>query len=60
MTAFEDGEDLFSLDGLKDVPEDLDVLIAQRDFEGAVDMIEDVNTKLSDVMVKSPLLREYR
>ena len=48
------------MDGLKEVPEDLDVLIAQRDFEGAVDQIEEVNGKLKEIMVKSPVLREYR
>ena len=48
------------MDGLKEVPEDLDVLIAQRDFEGAVDQIEEVNAKLKEIMVKSPVLREYR
>jgi len=48
------------MEGLKEVPEDLDVLIAQRDFEGAVDQIEEVNARLSEVMVKSPVLREYR
>ncbi|KAF6024814.1 EXOC8 [Bugula neritina] len=56
--ATAEGE-LFSMEGLKEVPEDLDVLIAQRDFEGAVDQIEEVNARLSEVMVKSPVLREY-
>ncbi|XP_067945624.1 exocyst complex component 8-like [Watersipora subatra] len=55
----EESDQLISIEGLKEVPEDLDVLIAQRDFEGAVDQIYEVNAKLQEVMVKSPVLREY-
>lgn len=53
-------KELLATDGLREVPEDLDVLIAQRDFEGAVDLIDEVNSRLKDSMMKSPIIREYR
>ena len=44
---------------VQELPEDLDVYIAQRDFEGAVDLVEKVNEYLSECP-KDPAVREYR
>ncbi|XP_002735061.3 exocyst complex component 8-like [Saccoglossus kowalevskii] len=43
------------VDWLIELPEDLDVLIAQRDFEGAVDLIEKTNEYLKDIPSSSSL-----
>lgn len=40
--------DLLAVEWLRDVPDDLDVCIAQRDFEGAMSLIEKVNEYLKD------------
>lgn len=40
--------DLLAVEWLRDVPDDLDVCIAQRDFEGAMSLIEKVNDYLKD------------
>lgn len=53
-------KELLATDGLREVPEDLDVLIAQRDFEGAVDLVDEINGRLNESMMKSPIIREYR
>ncbi|KAF3703054.1 Exocyst complex component 8 [Channa argus] len=37
-----------SLDWIQELPEDLDVCIAQRDFEGAVDLLDKLNEYLKD------------
>ncbi|KAM9241372.1 LOW QUALITY PROTEIN: exocyst complex component 8-like [Leptosomus discolor] len=43
-----------SLEWIQELPEDLDVCIAQRDFEGAVDLLDKLNEYLGDKPV-SPL-----
>ena len=53
MTAFpveDDSEamvaietDFLNVDWIQELPEDLDMCIAQRDFEGAVDLVEKGN-----------------
>jgi len=35
-----EGTELLHLDWVQELPEDLDVCIAQRDFEGAVDLVQ--------------------
>ena len=35
-----DEHDLLHIDWVQEVPEDLDVFIAQREFEAAVDLVE--------------------
>ncbi|XP_028394084.1 exocyst complex component 8-like [Dendronephthya gigantea] len=40
--------DLLAVEWLRDIPDDLDVCIAQRDFEGAMTLIEKVNDYLKD------------
>ena len=37
--------DMLNADWLQELPEDLDMCIAQRDFEGAVDLVERGNEK---------------
>ncbi|KAJ7342247.1 hypothetical protein JRQ81_009938 [Phrynocephalus forsythii] len=44
---------------IQELPEDLDVCIAQRDFEGAVDLLDKLNAYLSDKPV-TQLVRELR
>ncbi|ELU07335.1 hypothetical protein CAPTEDRAFT_141927 [Capitella teleta] len=51
--------ELLHADWLQEAPEDLDVAIAQRDFEGAVDLVERVNEHL-DGCPKGQAVREYR
>ncbi|XP_030052282.1 exocyst complex component 8 [Microcaecilia unicolor] len=46
--------DLF-LDWILDLPEDLDVCIAQRDFEGAVDLLDKLNRYLEDKPLTQPV-----
>eukprot|EP00117_Sycon_ciliatum_P001219 scpid57469/ scgid0291/ Exocyst complex component 8 len=41
-------QDLLSVDWLKEVPEDLDVFLAQRDFEAAVKLVQKTTEYLSD------------
>lgn len=36
----EETPDMLDVDWLKEIPDDLDVCIAQRDFDGAVDLID--------------------
>ncbi|XP_060947332.1 exocyst complex component 8 [Limanda limanda] len=43
----QEGVDL-SLEWIQELPEDLDVCIAQRDFEGAVDLLDKLNGYLKD------------
>ena len=40
MTPLDQDLLLLQADWLQELPEDLDVCIAQRDFEGAVDLVE--------------------
>ncbi|XP_061099535.1 exocyst complex component 8 [Conger conger] len=48
-----------SLEWIQELPEDLDVCIAQRDFEGAVDLLDKLNDYLKDQPV-SPRVKELR
>lgn len=48
-----------SLEWIQELPEDLDVCIAQRDFEGAVDLLDKLNEYLGDKPVTLPV-RELR
>ncbi|KAF7254446.1 Exocyst complex component 8 [Varanus komodoensis] len=48
-----------SLEWIQELPEDLDVCIAQRDFEGAVDLLDKLNEYLADKPV-TQLVRELR
>nr|XP_028579855.1 exocyst complex component 8 [Podarcis muralis] len=48
-----------SLEWIQELPEDLDVCIAQRDFEGAVDLLDKLNEYLGDKPVTQPV-RELR
>ncbi|XP_015282807.1 PREDICTED: exocyst complex component 8 [Gekko japonicus] len=48
-----------SLEWIQELPEDLDVCIAQRDFEGAVDLLDKLNEYLGDKPV-TQLVRELR
>ncbi|CAG5136219.1 unnamed protein product, partial [Candidula unifasciata] len=51
--------DFLAADWLQELPEDLDMFIAQRNFEGAVDLVEKVNEFLIDCP-KGPALKEFR
>lgn len=51
--------DFLSADWLQELPEDLDMYIAQRNFEGAVDLVEKVYDHLT-VCPKGPALKEFR
>ncbi|XP_033764369.1 exocyst complex component 8-like [Pecten maximus] len=51
--------DFLNSDWLQELPEDLDMCIAQRDFEGAVDLVERVNEYLKDCP-KVPAVKEFR
>jgi hypothetical protein len=53
-----DGE-LMHVDWVQELPEDVDVCIAQRDFEGAVDLILKINEYL-DNCPKHSSVREYK
>ncbi|XP_071405644.1 exocyst complex component 8 [Pithys albifrons albifrons] len=44
-----------SLEWIQELPEDLDVCIAQRDFEGAVDLLDKLNDYLGDKPVNQPV-----
>ncbi|XP_032072732.1 exocyst complex component 8 [Thamnophis elegans] len=48
-----------SLEWIQELPEDLDVCIAQRDFEGAVDLLDKLKEYLSDKPV-TQMVRELR
>ncbi|XP_048342191.1 exocyst complex component 8 [Sphaerodactylus townsendi] len=48
-----------SLEWIQELPEDLDVCIAQRDFEGAVDLLDKLNEYLGDKPV-TQLVRDLR
>uniref|UniRef100_A0A8C8S2Z8 Exocyst complex component 8 n=1 Tax=Pelusios castaneus TaxID=367368 RepID=A0A8C8S2Z8_9SAUR len=50
---------VLSLEWIQELPEDLDVCIAQRDFEGAVDLLDKLNEYLGDKPVSQPV-RELR
>ncbi|XP_041378442.1 exocyst complex component 8-like [Gigantopelta aegis] len=51
--------EILNVDWLQELPEDLDMCIAQRDFEGAVDLMERANAFLNDCP-KSPAVKEFR
>ena len=51
--------DCLNADWIQELPEDLDMCIAQRDFEGAVDLVEKVNEYLKDCP-KVPAVKEFR
>ncbi|XP_053378630.1 exocyst complex component 8-like [Mercenaria mercenaria] len=51
--------ELLGTDWLQELPEDLDMCIAQRDFEGAVDLVERVNDHLKECQ-KTPAVKEFR
>lgn len=51
--------DYLSAEWLQELPEDLDMCIAQRDFEGAVDLVERVNHYLA-TCPKAPAIKEFR
>lgn len=51
--------DFLQADWLEELPEDLDMLIAQRNFEGAVDTVERVTEFLKDCP-KGPALKEFK
>ncbi|XP_014664486.1 PREDICTED: exocyst complex component 8-like [Priapulus caudatus] len=55
----DEAPDLLESDWLKEVPDDLDVCIAQRDFDGAVDLIDKTNEHL-EKCPRTPALKEYR
>ncbi|CAC5395709.1 EXOC8 [Mytilus coruscus] len=57
MVAIE--TDCLNADWIQELPEDLDMCIAQRDFEGAVDLVEKVNEYLKDCP-KVPVVKEFR
>ncbi|XP_076087158.1 exocyst complex component 8-like [Mytilus galloprovincialis] len=57
MVAIE--TDCLNADWIQELPEDLDMCIAQRDFEGAVDLVEKVNEHLKDCP-KVPVVKEFR
>ncbi|XP_007898037.1 exocyst complex component 8 [Callorhinchus milii] len=44
-----------SLEWIQELPEDLDVCIAQRDFEGAVDLLDKLNEYLSNQALTQPV-----
>ncbi|KFU94833.1 Exocyst complex component 8, partial [Chaetura pelagica] len=44
-----------SLEWIQELPEDLDVCIAQRDFEGAVDLLDKLNEYLGDKPMSQPV-----
>ncbi|NWR89053.1 EXOC8 protein, partial [Furnarius figulus] len=44
-----------SLEWIQELPEDLDVCIAQRDFEGAVDLLDKLNEYLGDKPASQPV-----
>ncbi|XP_061480472.1 exocyst complex component 8 [Rhineura floridana] len=44
-----------SLEWIQELPEDLDVCIAQRDFEGAVDLLDKLNEYLGDKPLTQPV-----
>lgn len=48
-----------NLEWIQELPEDLDVCIAQRDFEGAVDLLDKLNEYLKDQPV-TPKVKELR
>ncbi|KAL4221236.1 Exocyst complex component 8 [Mactra antiquata] len=48
-----------NVDWLQELPEDLDMCIAQRDFVGAVDLVERVNEYLKECQ-KTPAVKEFR
>ncbi|XP_073194163.1 exocyst complex component 8 [Lepidochelys kempii] len=48
-----------SLEWIQELPEDLDVCIAQRDFEGAVDLLDKLNEYLGEKAMSQPV-RELR
>ncbi|KAI8795680.1 exocyst complex component 8 [Biomphalaria glabrata] len=51
--------DYLSADWLQELPEDLDMYIAQRNFEGAVDLVEKGYDYLTDCP-KGPALKEFK
>ncbi|XP_059153846.1 exocyst complex component 8-like [Physella acuta] len=51
--------DFLSVDWLQELPEDLDMYIAQRNFEDAVDLVEKVYDFLTECP-KGPALKEFR
>lgn len=51
--------DFLQADWLQELPEDLDMLIAQRNFEGAVDTIDKV-TEFLKACPKGPALKEFK
>lgn len=50
---------VLNTDWIQELPEDLDMCIAQRDFEGAVDRVERVNEFLKDCP-RTPALKEFK
>ncbi|CAI9734539.1 Hypothetical predicted protein [Octopus vulgaris] len=50
---------VFNTDWLQELPEDSDMCIAQRDFEGAVDLVERVNEFLKDCP-RTPEVKEFK
>ncbi|XP_078504867.1 exocyst complex component 8 [Lissotriton helveticus] len=59
---FEEGDDEneeervdLDLDWILELPEDLDVCIAQRDFEGAVDLLDKLNSYLAGAPLTQPV-----
>uniref|UniRef100_A0A8C9MJV4 Exocyst complex component 8 n=1 Tax=Serinus canaria TaxID=9135 RepID=A0A8C9MJV4_SERCA len=52
---FDEDEDEEEEDEPSELPEDLDVCIAQRDFEGAVDLLDKLNEYLADKPVSQPV-----
>ncbi|XP_062614087.1 exocyst complex component 8-like [Saccostrea cucullata] len=51
--------DYLSAEWIQEMPEDLDMCIAQRDFEGAVDLVERINQYLA-TCPKAPAIKEFR
>ncbi|PVD36887.1 hypothetical protein C0Q70_03877 [Pomacea canaliculata] len=51
--------DFLQADWLQELPEDLDMLIAQRNFEGAVDLVEKVKEFLTECP-QGPALKEFK
>lgn len=51
--------ELLGAEWIQELPEDLDMCIAQRDFVGAVDLVEKVNDHLKECQ-KTPALKEFR
>ncbi|NP_001090265.1 exocyst complex component 8 [Xenopus laevis] len=53
--TFDEVEVDLTIDWIQELPEDLDVCIAQRNFEGAVDLLDKLNSYLEDKPLTHPV-----